>query len=190
MYFEVAKDVLPAVEAAVQAGVADPERIGVFGESFGGWAVYALITQTDRFRAAAATLARSSLLASYGVFDARDRYSANLREYDWPESLEGEYYYNFHQPPWVDRAGYERNSPVMYLERVNTPLLIAQGDMDSVPLTEGEQVFTQLYRMGKRARFVRYWGEAHDFGSPANIRHLWNEVGAWFDTHLRDAPAR
>lgn len=190
MYFEVAKDVLPAVEAAVQAGVADPDRIGVFGESFGGWAVYALITQTDRFRAAVATLARSNLLASYGVFDARDRYTANLREMDWPGSLEGEYYYNFHQPPWVDRARYERNSPVMYLERVSTPVLIAQGDMDSVPLTEGEQVFTQLYRMGKRARFVRYWGEAHDFGSPANIRHLWNEVGAWFDTHLRDAPAR
>jgi dipeptidyl aminopeptidase/acylaminoacyl peptidase len=90
----------------------------------------------------------------------------------------------------VDRARYERNSPLLYLERVNTPLLIAQGDMDGVPLTEGEQVFTQLYRMGKRARFVRYWGEAHDFTSPANIRHLWNEVGAWFDTHLRDAPGR
>jgi dipeptidyl aminopeptidase/acylaminoacyl peptidase len=42
-------------------------------------------------------------------------------------------------------------------------------------------VFTQLYRMGKRARFVRYWGEAHNCGSPASIRHLWNEVGAWFD---------
>ncbi len=190
MYFEVAKDVLPAVEAAVQAGVADPERMGVFGESFGGWAVYALITQTDRFRAAVATLAPSNLLARYGVFDARDRYSTNLREYNWPGSLEGEYFYNFHQPPWVDRVRYERNSPVMYLDRVNTPVLIAQGDMDGVPLTEGEQVFTQLYRMGKRARFVRYWGEAHDFTSPANIRHLWGEVGAWFDTHLRDAPAR
>ncbi|HYR09403.1 MAG TPA: prolyl oligopeptidase family serine peptidase, partial [Longimicrobium sp.] len=190
MYFEVAKDVLPAVEAAVQAGVADPERVGVFGESFGGWAVYALITQTDRFRAAVATLGPSNLLARYGVFDARDRYSNRLREYDWPGSLEGEYFYNFHQPPWVDRARYERNSPVMYLERVHTPVLIAQGDMDSVPLTEGEQVFTHLYRMGRRARFVRYWGEAHDFGSPANIRHLWNEVGAWFDAHLRDAPAR
>lgn len=190
MYFEVAKDVLPAVDAAVRAGVADPERVGVFGESFGGWAVYALITQTDRFRAAVATLARSNLLASYGVFDARDRYSASLREMDWPGTLEDANYYNFHQPPWVDRARYERNSPLTYLERVNTPVLIAQGDMDSVPLTEGEQVFTQLFRMGKRARFVRYWGEAHDFGSPANIRHLWNEVGAWFDAHLRDAPAR
>jgi dipeptidyl aminopeptidase/acylaminoacyl peptidase len=190
MYFEVAKDVLPAVDAAVRAGVADPERVGVFGESFGGWAVYALITQTDRFRAAVATLARSNLLASYGVFDARDRYSASLREMDWPGSLEDANYYNFHQPPWVDRARYERNSPLTYLERVNTPVLIAQGDMDSVPLTEGEQVFTQLYRMGKRARFVRYWGEGHAFGSPANIRHLWNEVGAWFDAYLRDAPAR
>jgi dipeptidyl aminopeptidase/acylaminoacyl peptidase len=190
MYFEVAKDVLLAVDAAVQAGVVDPERVGVFGESFGGWAVYALITQTDRFRAAAATLAPSNLLGRYGVFDARDRYSTRLREYDWPASLEGEYYYNFHQPPWVDRARYERNSPLLYLERVNTPVLIAQGDMDGVPLTEGEQVFTHLYRMGKRARFVRYWGEAHDFGSPANIRHLWSEVGAWFDAHLRDAPAR
>ncbi|WP_420126767.1 prolyl oligopeptidase family serine peptidase [Longimicrobium sp.] len=190
MYFEVAKDVLPAVEAAVQAGVADPERVGVFGESFGGWAVYALITQTDRFRAAVATLARANLLAGYGTFDARDRYGTSLREMDWPGGLEQPWYYNVQQPPWADRARYERNSPLIYLERVNTPVLIAQGDMDSVPLTEGEQVFTHLYRMGKRARFVRYWGEAHEFGSPANIRHLWDEVGAWFDAHLRDAPAR
>jgi dipeptidyl aminopeptidase/acylaminoacyl peptidase len=190
MYAEVFKDVLPAVEAAVQAGVADPGRVGVFGESFGGWAVYALITQTGRFRAAAATLARSNLLAAYGTFDARDRYGADLREYGWPASLESEYYYNFHQPPWVDRARYERNSPVHYLEHVTTPLLIAQGDMDSVALQEGEQVFTQLYRMGKRVRFIRYWGEAHDFMSPANIRHLWDEIGAWFDTHLRDAQPR
>lgn len=190
MYFEVFRDVPPAVDAAVRAGIADPDRVGVFGESFGGWAVYALITQTNHFRAAVATLARSNLLASYGTFDARDRYGTSLREYDWPTSLEEEHIYNFHQPPWVDRERYERNSPLLYLERVNTPLLIAQGDMDSVPLTEGEQVFTQLYRMGKRARFVRYWGEAHDFSSPANIRHLWDEVGAWFDAHLRDAPAR
>jgi hypothetical protein len=42
----------------------------------------------------------------------------------------------------------------------------------------------------KRTRFVRCWGEAHDFSSPANIRHLWGEVGAWFDAHPRDAPAR
>ena len=190
MYSEVLKDVLPAVDVAVQAGVADPERVGVFGESFGGWAVYALITQTDRFRAAVATLGRGNLLASYGTFDARDRYGTRLREMGWPESFESEYYYNFHQPPWVDGARYARNSPIHHLDRVTTPVLIAQGDMDSVPLQEGEQVFTQLYRMGKRARFVRYWGEAHDFMSPANIRHLWSEIGAWFDAHLRDAPAR
>ncbi len=92
-------------------------------------------------------------------------------------------------PPWQDAQRYVRNSPLFQAERVETPLLIIQGDMDYVPLQQGEQFFSALYRQGKRARFVRYWGEGHVFQSPANIRDMWEEVYGWFDEFLKPSAA-
>ena len=60
-----------------------------------------------------------------------------------------------------------------------------QGDMDFVPIQQGEEMFTALYRQGKRTRFVRYWGAGHTLnGSPANVRDMWKQIYAWFDEFL------
>jgi hypothetical protein len=60
--------------------------------------------------------------------------------------------------------------------------MIIQGDMDlSVSIQQGEEFFRSLQRQGKRAEFVRYWGEGHVLQSPANIRDAWNRIFAWFD---------
>ncbi len=67
---------------------------------------------------------------------------------------------------------------------MHTPLLIVHGDMDGAPIQQGEQAFFGLYRLGRRARFVRYWGEGHVIGSTANVRHLWTQIFEWLDTHL------
>jgi dipeptidyl aminopeptidase/acylaminoacyl peptidase len=68
---------------------------------------------------------------------------------------------------------------------VTTPTLILHGDLDgAVPISQSEQAFTALERMGKRARFVRYWGEEHSFLSPANVRDVWHEIFAWLDENL------
>jgi len=67
---------------------------------------------------------------------------------------------------------------------VETPLMIMQGDMDHVPIQQGEEFFTALYRQNKRARFVRYWGEGHLINSPANIRDMWHQIYSWFDEFL------
>jgi dipeptidyl aminopeptidase/acylaminoacyl peptidase len=83
------------------------------------------------------------------------------------------------RPPWEDAARYVRNSPLFYADRVQTPLMIIQGDMDYVSLQQGEEFFTALYRQGKRAAFVRYWGEGHVLESPANIRDMWQRILAW-----------
>ena len=84
-------------------------------------------------------------------------------------------------PPWRDLGRYLRNSPVFFVDRVQTPLLIVQGDLDYVALQQGEEFFMSLFRQGKRARFVRYWGEGHVLESPANIHDLWRQVFAWFE---------
>jgi hypothetical protein len=85
-------------------------------------------------------------------------------------------------PPWKDLGRYIRNSPISYVDRVQTPLLIVQGDMDEgSPIQQGEEFFTSLNREGKRVRFVRYLGEGHVLQSPANIRDFWMRTYAWLD---------
>ena len=84
-------------------------------------------------------------------------------------------------PPWKDLDRYLRNSPIFYVDRVRTPLMIIQGDLDYVAMQQGEEFFMSLYRQGKRAEFVRYWGEGHVIESPANIRDMWTRIFAWFD---------
>ena len=80
-----------------------------------------------------------------------------------------------------DLGRYMRNSPIFYVERVETPVMIVQGDLDYVAIQQGEEFFTSLYRQGKRAEFVRYWGEGHVLESPANIRDMWARIETWLD---------
>ena len=84
-------------------------------------------------------------------------------------------------PPWTDMGRYIRNSPVFAVDRVATPILIVQGDLDYVAIQQGEEFFASLYRQRKRAQFVRYWGEGHTIESPANVRDLWQRIFAWLE---------
>ncbi|MBW3609014.1 MAG: prolyl oligopeptidase family serine peptidase [Actinobacteria bacterium] len=182
-YLDVANGVLPAIDAAVEMGFADADRIGLLGHSYGGYGTYALITQTQRFRAAVALAGIADLVSLYGQFDARLRYEPHAHEY-LQQSLAETGQLRMGAAPWQDPERYVRNSPLFAAGDVQTPLLIIQGDMDYVPLQQGEQFFSALYRQGKRARFVRYWGEGHVFQSPANIEDMWQQIFGWFDEFL------
>jgi len=165
-------------------GIADPDRLGLMGHSYGGYGTYALITQTQRFRAAVALAGIADLVSLYGQFDARLRYDAYPYEFLLIGLAEAGQL-RMGAPPWQDAERYVRNSPLFAAGDVQTPLLIIQGDMDYVPLQQGEQFFSALYRQGKRARFVRYWGEGHVLQSPANIQDMWQRIFSWFDEFLR-----
>jgi dipeptidyl aminopeptidase/acylaminoacyl peptidase len=187
LYDSLPVGVLGAIDALVDAGVADPDRVAVMGHSFGGYAAYGLITQTDRFRAAIALAGACDLAGEYGIFDARMRYTDSPQEtLLQPTLLEAGQAGRGGMigPPWDEPLRYLRNSPLQFVERVHTPVLIIQGDDDYVPIEQGEAFFTALYRLGKRARFARYWGEGHRFASPANIRHMWGEIFSWLDDCL------
>ncbi len=183
-YLELTKGVLPAVDEAIDMGIADPDRLGLMGQSYGGYGTYGLITQTPRFRAAVALAGFADLVSLYGQFDARFRYGEQPHEHVMQMSLCESGQLRMGGPPWKDPDRYVRNSPLFEAERVETPVLIIQGDMDYVALQQGEQFFSALYRQGKRARFVRYWGEGHVFQSPANIRDMWEQIYGWFDEFL------
>ena len=172
--------VLPAVEKAIALKIADPERLYLMGQSFGGYAVYGLITQTHRFKAAVSLAGLANLVSLYGAFDPRFRYRENAHEDFFHGILLESGQTAMGNPPWKDLGRYLRNSPIFAVDRVQTPLMIIQGDMDYVPIQQGEEFFASLYRQGKRAEFVRYWGEGHVLSSPANIKDMWERIFAWF----------
>ena len=90
-------------------------------------------------------------------------------------------------PPWDDRLQWIENSPIYYLNRVETPLLLIHGDLDFVSLAQAEEMFSGLKRLEKEVEFVRYFGEGHVLSKPANIRDSWQRIVGWFDKHLKPA---
>src|SRR5262249_8732471 len=155
-----------AVEEVIHMGLVDSERVGIMGHSFGGFSTYGIITQTSRFKAAVALAGISDFTSLRGTFDARFRYQLNASENafrvgsGWSNGT-------ITIPIWKNPNRYLRNSPIMYADHVETPLLIIQGDLDYVPIQQGEEFFSALYELNKRAEFVRYWGESHVLDSPA-----------------------
>ncbi|MGH9960635.1 MAG: alpha/beta hydrolase family protein, partial [Pyrinomonadaceae bacterium] len=186
LYIDLPKGVTTAVEKVVSLGFADPAKLGVMGHSFGGYSVYTLVTYTHRFKAAVAIAGLANLVSDYGVFDAPSRYDEYPHEGLYRASLlESGLALEMGGPPWRNLWRYLRNSPYYFADRIQTPLMMVQGDMDYVPIQQSEELFTALYRLGKTAKFVRYWGEGHVLSSPANIRDLWQRVFGWFDEHLK-----
>lgn len=184
-YLELTKGVLPAVDKVIERGIADPKRLGLLGQSYGGYAVYGLLTQTNRFQAAISLAGLSDLISLYGVFDARFRYDQFPHERLLMMTLAEAGQLRMGAPPWKDFERYVRNSPLSYVNRIETPLMIVQGDMDYVAIQQGEQIFTALNRQNKRARFIRYWGEGHVLEGQANVRDLWRRISGWFDEFLK-----
>ncbi|MDA5193679.1 S9 family peptidase [Govanella unica] len=180
----LAETVLPAVERSIELGSVDPERLGLFGQSYGGYGVLGLLSESDRFKAAVAAAAPVNLLSAYGQFDPRfDRTGRPELFMDlprWAEADQG----RMGVPPWDDAERYLRNSPLFYVERIRTPLMLIQGDRDFIPVSQGEEMFSALYRLQKTALFVRYWGEGHVLTSPANIRDFWDRLFDWYDRYL------
>jgi dipeptidyl aminopeptidase/acylaminoacyl peptidase len=180
-YLELSDGVIPAVDKLIDMGIADPERLGLMGHSYGGYSTVGLITQTNRFRAAIALDGLSDLVSLY-TFNGNQRYSPVAHQ---DTRLMWGVEEQLGSPPWKDSGRTFRNNPINFVERVETPLLLIHGDLDWVPIEQSEELFTALYRQHKRAEFVRYWGEDHLPDSPANIRDMWQRIYLWFDEFLK-----
>ena len=136
--------VLPAINRLIDLGIADPQRLGVMGNSYGSYCTLALLTQTDRFQAAVVSAVYANLTSVYGALDEHGHSSLLGRCETGQFRLGGSL--------WEQRDAYIENSPLFYLDRVTTPLLLASGTVnpiDNEPAQAGE-VFSALRRLGKR----------------------------------------
>lgn len=186
----LADTVLSAVDAAIASKYVDNERLAIMGWSFGGFGTVGVIAQTDRFKAAIAIAGIYDFQSHYGVQRISDRLAAEFDglyfDLDAPIGNVETDQTGLGAPPWRDPERYRRNSPLMYVESVRTPVMLMHGDLDyTVSMTQSEELFTALYRLNKDATFVRYWGEGHDLPvSPANIRDYWARTFHWYDEHI------
>lgn len=161
-------DIMNGVDHVIQLGVADPERMGIMGGSYGGFMTFWAVTQTDRFKAAIGHAGISDWYSFFGQTDI-------------PNLLE----YGFGGLPVNAKETYERWSPIEYATRVKTPLLITHGENDlRVPISQAEQYFRTLKKLGKTVEFLRYPREGHGIAEPAHRLHLDREQERWFARYV------
>ncbi len=174
-------DVMAGVDAVVADGLADPDRLGVTGGSYGGYLTSWIVGHTDQFKAA------------FTARSVNDMTSQMLSgDIGGPMFGTEEYGVN----PWEDHELYWRQSPIAYAERVRTPLLIQHAERDlRVPITQAEELFAVLRSFRRPVRLMRVPDETHELtrsGTP--FRRVENavQVAAWFRHFLvegrRDLP--
>ena len=165
--------VLAAVDRAVELGLADGERVGLMGTSYGGYSTVALIAQTDRFRAALA-------IAPGGV----NMTSFYIHHIGWCETGQA----RLGGSPWENRDAYIENSPFFYLDRVSTPLLVVCGTGDQAGSNQAEDTFVALRRLGKRVELRLYKDEHHGTSAWSRdaLDDLCRRVLDWFDHHMAE----
>ncbi|MEO8430646.1 MAG: alpha/beta fold hydrolase [Acidobacteriota bacterium] len=181
---DIADSVLSGVAKLIELGIADPERLGVMGHSYGGYSTLSVLVQSKLFHAAVARAGLFNLSGAYGDL-GHDGTSLNIQ---WAEGGQG----SMGGSLWQYPSRYIENSPWFYLDRVETPLLIIHGAADArVPSHNADQLFVALRRLGKPVVYARYDGEDHSelYWSYANRLDYLKRVITWFDDHLKAVAA-
>ena len=180
---QIPAHVLPAVNRAIDLGIADPDRLGLMGHSYGGYCTLALLTQTTRFRAAVCSAGMVNLTSFYGTLTE----DGDSQWLGWSESGQA----RLGGSPWERREAYIENSPLFYLDRAETPLLLVHGCRDLGAHAQAGEAFSAARRLGQRVELRRYHEEGHWPGtwSETNLQDLCERVLAWFDEHLSGTQA-
>jgi dipeptidyl aminopeptidase/acylaminoacyl peptidase len=174
------KCVLPAVQAVVDQGCVDEKAIGIQGHSWGGYQTAYLITQTTRFKAAAAGAPVSNMTSAYG----------GIR---WGTGLPRQFQYERTQSRiggslWQYQSRFVDNSPLFHADRIKTPLLMLHNDKDeAVPWQQGIEYYLALRRLGKEVYLFNYPGEAHGLRQRVNQVDYTMRMQQFFDHHLKGA---
>ena len=167
------KDLMAGVDDLIARGWVDPEKLGVTGGSGGGLLTNWIIGQTTRFKAAVSM--RS--IADWSDF----WYTADFTQFtpSW-----------FRGAPWEQQADFKARSPITYIDKVTTPLMLIEGEADyrTPPMSGGEQMFRALKYRKIPTVMVRFPGESHELSRSGVPRHRverLDHIVAWFDKYLQ-----
>jgi dipeptidyl aminopeptidase/acylaminoacyl peptidase len=169
------QDDVAMVDYAVAQGIADPDKLGVGGWSYGGISTDFIIAQTPRFKAAISGAGVALVASFYG----HDHYQ---RDYDIELGR-----------PWDNKAVWDRISPFYRVASISTPTLFMGGDIDwNVPILGSEQMYEALKTLGRTTELVVYPGEYHGFTIPSHIKDRMERFMAWYNHYVKgdSAPAR
>jgi dipeptidyl aminopeptidase/acylaminoacyl peptidase len=169
------QDDMAMVEYALAQGIADPDKLGVGGWSYGGMSTDFIIAQTTRFKAAISGAGIALLSTGYG----HDQY---MRDYEWELGR-----------PWVNKDVWERVSPFYRVNNITTPTLFMGGDVDwNVPVIGSEQMYQAMKMLGRTTELVVYPGEHHGFTTPSHIKDRMERFLAWYAHYVKgdSTPAR
>ncbi len=176
------------VDAVLAAGYADPARVGLIGFSQGGFASLWVATQSPRYKAVVSLNGWSDLADNFFQMS----WSQQFAPTEMPSDGESARYlspagthFGMGGTPWKYPLRYVQNSPLWRSDGVTAPVLLIHSDMDEFADTSYMAFFTSLYIQKKDARLLIYRGEGHSPSSPANIRHMWENIFSWFDKYLK-----
>lgn len=183
-----AERILAAVDAVVASGTpVDPDRLALWGHSYGAYAALAAATQSPRFKAIIAAAASPDLFVAY----ERDNLAISLspeaanpifNASGWLETGQA----RMGVPPWRDPALYVRNSPILHADRITAPVLLITSDFDGDAFG-GRAMFNVLYRQAKDALLLNYHGEGHQMSSTANLRDLYARALGFLNDQLGES---
>ncbi|NLN83341.1 MAG: S9 family peptidase [Firmicutes bacterium] len=163
------RDVMKGVEVALEKWpFIDPERLGVTGGSYGGYMTNWIIGHSNMFKVAVTQRSTSNRFSMFGTSDVG--YNNGNFEFDGK--------------PWINYQHYLERSPIMYVENIETPLMIIHSEQDyRCPIEQGEQLFTALKYLKKEVIFIRFPNENHDLsrsGQPQHRLERLQHIVDWF----------
>jgi len=173
--------ILPGTQKVLSMGFVDPKKIGLQGQSWGGYQVAYLVTESNMFAAASAGAAVSNMTSAYSGI----RYGSGVlrqMQYEAGQSRIG-------KNLWEAPLRFLENSPVFFADKIKTPLLLMNNDQDgAVPWTEGIQLFAALRRLQRPCWLLVYNGEDHNLVQRKNRKDLSIRLSQFFDHYLKGAP--
>src|SRR5215472_13098255 len=162
------QDDVAMVDYAVAQGIADPDKLGVGGWSYGGISTDFIIAQTKRFKAAISGAGVALIASFYGHYHYQ-------RDYD----IELGY-------PWDHKEVWDRISPFYRVADITTPTLFMGGDLDSnVPILGSEQMYEAMKTLGRTTELVVYPGEYHGFTIPSHLKDRLERFMAWYNHYVK-----
>jgi dipeptidyl aminopeptidase/acylaminoacyl peptidase len=162
----------------IEKSFVDKDRIGLQGQSWGGYQVAYLVTKTNLYKCAMAGAAVSNMTSAYGGI-RWETGVGRMFQYEQGQSRIG-------ASLWEDLPAYIENSPLFFAVKVNTPLLLMSNDGDgAVPWTQGIEYFLALKRLNKPTWLLNYNGEEHNLKNRVNCIDLSKRMMQFFDYYLK-----